>query len=735
MLNELYQVSQSLERVGITPRQRHQNIQPMAKNRELLVVCLNENAEPSNVEFVSGEVAGGLFRVNHPSPGTSFPGFNIPAPLLDLSVALADDLRPFLEQLCHLWKKQTPPTEQIHRTVAHLHGLCKAREFTDRQNQDFVRSNVTLVSGLRGKFAHAGPELTNFKRLLNVVEQAELDLKSFSERLTATLLHAARTASQKDLIAIQKILFGVIDWRNRNVELGTDEYKNEKAKKDKGLNQPVYLDVEDMDHNYKRVAHRDTSNAINSMLIQQQDSEAKTQVGEGELDAFGRRGSLQGKYPSPKIAKLGAVKLFSVNTTEVPALRRYGLKDSEQFPTSAELVQKMNDALLYLGDEKKREGVTWQGIPGNLVVKGKSKADLLIAYLEDAPGFQKELADAFGGETRKFGDSDFAARAQPVLNALEAKLTTDPSPKVRLLALCSLDKARQQVSLNRQFRVQDIVQASHAWKTGAANTPCVSGWFYERKAKSTVWKSEFVPHPLDLTSVINRLWETDPKKGFVSRFQRAVTTLDAYDVFFADGPISAGKTRSSLSLLLHRMSNVLADLGSVKNTGKWSHLGDDVRLQSRKAISLLGILLYQLEQKKDQYMKDSTYQVGRLLALADALHFQYCKWVRTSEEKRKKGKVEAPNELLGNSLFNFALDNPVSALARLAERIRPYKGWADTYSGDDAGLIHWFGRQIRDCERHVSVTELPERMEDIHKAQLLLGYLADNPNNETEREV
>ena len=131
-------------------------------------------------------------------------------------------------------------------------------------------------------------------------------------------------------------------------------------------------------------------------------------------------------------------------------------------------------------------------------------------------------------------------------------------------------------------------------------------------------------------------------------------------------------------------------------------------------------------------MEDSIYQIGRLLALADSLHFQYCKWVRTSDNNRKSGKVDAPSELLGNALFNFALDNPVVALARLAERIRPYKGWADTYSDESSGLVRWFVLQMGECERHLDVTKLPPRMEDIHKAQLLLGYLADHPKTKTE---
>ncbi len=730
MLNELYQVSQAFKRVGIVPEsrhQRHERIKPMGKNRDLLIVRLDDDAEPSNVEFVSGKVAGGLFRVEHGSAGSSFPGFNLPTPLLDLTQA-SIDLKPILQRLCELRGKKDSST-QIHGTFTELAGLSRPRKFTDRQRRDFRRSVGDLVEELRGKFAYAEPDLINFRRLIDVVGDAELSIDRFGQNLMDTLLCMSRTADRETLSLTQKVLFGVLDWKKRTVDLGTVEYWGEKAKQDKNANQPVYLDVANMDHNSKPVAHQDTSEAINRMMVQHRESEEEARADQSIVDAFGSRGSLQNKYPAPKIAKLGDVKLFSVNTKEISALNRYGLKGSQQFPASTQVIQKMSNVLLYLGDEGREEGITWKSVPGNLVNKGKNKNDLLIAYLEKSPDFPEELADFLAGEAPSFGDDDFAAYTQPVLQALDAKLDTEPNEKVRLLALCSLDKARKQISLHRQFRVQDIVRAARDWKTGATNAPPVSIWFYNKKEKKNVWKPHLVPYPLDLTSVINRVWSSDSKSGFSPSFQRAVTTSDAYDVFFADGPISASKTRLCFSLLLHRMSPVLARLGTVKTSGQWTDLSDLVRWQCRKAISLLGILLHQLEHLKDHFMEDSTYQIGRLLALADSLHFQYCKWVRTSDDKRRTGKVDAPSELIGNSLFNFALDNPIVALARLAERIRPYKGWADTYDGEDAKLVHWLVRQMGECERHLDATELPVRMEDIHKAQLLLGYLADHSKN------
>ena len=729
MLNELHQISQALERVGIAPPKRHPRISPMRRTSELLIIRMSEESKPSDVEFVPGTVAAQLFRVEHGSAGSSFPGFNIPTPLLDLTQA-STDLKPVLQRLCDLLKKKDSSTNQIHGTVIELAALSQPRQFTPNQSRQFSRSVVDLVQELQGKFCKAEPELASFKRLLDIVGCAELDLDQFSQNLTDTLLSTVRTADRDTLSLIQGVLLGMLDWKKRTADFGSANYWGEKAKKDKNANRPVYLDVANMDHKHKPVAHSDTSEAINAMLFQQdrENSMEATQADHGVVDAFGSRGPLRTKYPEPKIAKLGNVRLFSVNTRETPALTRYGLKGSKQFPASAQIVQKMNDGLLYLGGEERKEGITWQPIPS----AQPKKQDLLIAYLEEAPDFQEELADFFGGEAKNFGDADFAARTQPVLEALDGKLQTNPSLKVRLLALCSLDKGRKQISLHRQFRVQDIVRAAWDWKNGAANTPTVSIWFHNKKEKKTVWTLHFVPHPLDLTSVINRVWNSDPKSGFKSKFQRAVTTSDAYDVFFADGPISESKTRLCFSLLLYRMSPVLACLGGIKAGSNWKDLSEPVRWQCRKAVSLLGILLHQLEYLKDQFMEDSTYQIGRLLTLADSLHFQYCKWVRTSDGKRKKGEVDAPSELLGNSLFNFALDNPIVALARLAERIRPYKGWADTYDGEDAGLVHWFVRQMGECERHLDATELPLHMKDIHKAQLLLGYLADHSKTATE---
>ena len=126
-------------------------------------------------------------------------------------------------------------------------------------------------------------------------------------------------------------------------------------------------------------------------------------------------------------------------------------------------------------------------------------------------------------------------------------------------------------------------------------------------------------------------------------------------------------------------------------------------------------------------MKESTYQIGRLLALADSLHQHYCKHVRGGK---------SPSQLIGNALFNTALEQPVFALARLAERLAPYQAWARTFQNDDpasgVGLVKYFLGEIAGCTTAIQLEQLPPRMSDTDKAKLLLGYLADHSKTDSE---
>ncbi len=726
MLNELSRVADSLERLGTVAPSRHPRINPMGKNRDLLVVSLDDVGSPSRVEVLPGETAANLFRVEHGSAGSSFPGFNIPTPLRRLDEAATDELKSAIEKLLALGKNKNSSAAEIKKSIRALFTLSRAQAFSPSQENQFQRSCSELVSELAKLLPGDLVGLKNFTTLLETLVKSKPALPSFSESLTIAMLDQNAEFDRRQLLLFQDILFGALDWKKRTPEIASAGYWNEKVKQDKNANQPVYLDLSSPDTAFCRVAHSETSALINAALIQRQSSAAAGEQEQGDLseDAFGETSELQDKFPAgPKVAELGNLKLFSVNTNEVQALQRYGFKGSQSFPISSARVQKMSDALLYLAGEDMR-GITCRAIPS----AQPDKRDLLVAYLEGEPEGRAHLAEMFGGEANSFSDADFAAIAHPVLEMLEGKAAANPNLNVRLLAFCPIDKAKKQISLNRSLCVRDVIRAARDWEVGARNVPQVSVWFYDKNTKQSVFRSHTAPCPLELTSVINRVWSADAKNGFSSTYQRAFSAGDAYDVFLADAPLAQQKVPCALELLIKRMSSVLIALGATKANREWTSLSETVRWQALKAIALLGILLHQLGHHRKDFMQETMTQIGRMLALADSLHLQYCKHVR---------KGESPSQLIGNALFNTALEQPVFALARLAERLTPYQAWARTFQSDDpeagVGLVKYFLGEIAACTAAIRLDDLPQRMTDADKAKLLLGYLADHPKTETPK--
>ena len=699
----------------------------MGKNKDLLVVCLAPDGTPSRVEILAGGVAANLFRVEHGSAGSSFPGFNVPTPLRSLDEAPKEELLPAIEHLLALNKKKDASAHDLSVALTSLFGLSKPRSFTPSQKNQFERSCSELVGELRQKLTDAPAGLANLVTLLALIVEKKPTLGSFTGSLADLLASGSHDGGRNSLLIFQDVLFGALDWKKRQATVATPDYWKDKAKQDKNANQPIYLDLASPNTLFKRVAHRESSAMINEALIKADASSEAAAPDAGSLgvDAFtGQSLELQDKFPGgPKVAELGNLKLFSVNTNEVQALLRYGLKGSEAFPVAAALVQKMSDALLHLACEDKR-GISCRAIPS----AQPDKRDLLIAYIEGELGFQEQMAEMFGGEAGTFSDADFAEIARPVIESLEGKVAANPNLNVRLLAFCPIDKAKKQISLNRSFRVVDVIRAATGWQAGARNVGEVSVWFYDKAAKQSVFRSQTTPCPLELASTANRVWSSDAKGGFTSNFQRAMSSADAYDVFMADSPLARQKTERGLALLVQRMSAVLVALGAVRTTREWSGLSEPVRWHSLKTIALFGILLRQLGHHKQTFMQEPITQIGRLLALADSLHQQYCKHVR---------KGESPSQLIGNALFNTALEQPVFALARLAERLTPYQAWARTFQSDDpnagVGLVKYFLGEIATCTVAIRIEELPARMSDADKAKLLLGYLADHSKNETTK--
>jgi hypothetical protein len=730
MLNELYQAATALERCGAKPTELHPHLEPMGKNERVLLVLLGADGEPKSFSVLSKEVAGTLMRIPGGSDGSSFPGFILPTPWQCFQKTPPEKIKERIKAL----QKRPPSIAWIQRFVQKLLARSTPAHFKG------LRSIAKIVDWLGADLRSAGDNLVSLKRLVAVVSQKPSDALDFSKRLSKQLGVSISAFSPSEALLVAEWLF-------------TD------------TRLPVYLDLADQDSGTFSVADSRTSRALNNFFLEsdpraynsetrgkaspatQKKKTPTTEPPTTVRDAFtGNECSLSAKFPEPKLAVLGKTKLFSNNTGEAKCFFRYGLGDTRTFAVSPENVHRMSAAIFTLaGDDaalvalggRQASGKTCRPMPAS------GSKQLLVAYLEDEPSAPDPYVDVFGDTAADFIGADYGEKTKEILETLDAREAKHPNGLVRLFAIAEVDTANKQLRLNRSLTVHELNAAAKAWQAGARNCPPVRLSVRDKETNRRVEKHRIVPGPMDVAIVLNKVWKTHAKAGFESYLLESLSRNDALDIFLAKPPLQTRKARLGLNLLLVRMRSVFERAAVLKVTRysdelEWLEkrrpLSEDARRDVLKAVALAGIFLRILDQHQETFMKDTLYQIGQLLALADKLHFQYCKWVRTSQKDREKGKVSAPTELLGNALFNAALDSPVRALARLATRIQPYKGWATTYCGESADDAARLLNAMSECERGITKNleqvSRVKHLDDISKAQLLLGYLADVPGDE-----
>lgn len=742
MLNELHQVVKALEKAGISAAQPHPALAFMGKS-DALHLFLDQSGNLGRFSVIPGATAKNLRRIKHSSEGAAFPGFNLPIPLRLLPANLDEPQIEKITILVATLKSKKSTGAEILTAGYALHPFSLERELSKPDEAQFKRSMGQLAGWLAADFSDAPPKLGNLKHLIEVCVTRDWSAPEFQTAVATLLLKPPADTSPSEAKLIVQTLFGQFEFAKLKAEIGSAEWRAFKLKADTKATEksvPIFLDLTSVTSGLA-IASPQCWTEVNDFLnlsrppAYKQD-ERKTVEGttkgskqetlSAALDAYtGQACAPTETFPQPKLAKLGPVRIFSNNTTEAKCFARYGLGKSDTFTVSAEMAQSMAGALEYLGNEAQLEK-TCSAIPGSR----KGKQDLLIAYLDAEPSTDAGLAELMGGSTEQLAIGTFEAKAEAVLDLLTAKASANPDMKVKIVVLAAVDTANTQVSLSREFPVPKLICAVKAWRAGAKNLPIITMGFWDGKAKQLEQVSPPAVYPLDLASIANKVWSSDSKAGLASNFNRMLTAGDAFDLFLGSESAS-DKASYSLGILISRMRNLFTLAGRYKACRDFKILGDTPRKELLKGLTLIGILLFKQNQAIQQIMKEPTYHLGRLFACADALHIEYCKHVRAGE---------TPTQLIGNALFSTALDQPVFALARLAERLVPYQAWARTFapktpetkSGWEKSLL----KEIAQCCAHffekqqsgdvlIRTDELPTKMTDLDKSKLLLGYLAD----------
>lgn len=665
MLNELCQLADVLGKANIQLKEWHPQLKPIPNvslKKPCFIIRITEDGMISSVEIL-GDTLAEVLRKWEPSNGNSFPGFNI---------------QPFYRITGEDEKRRI----KAWRDGKEEFDVAQLKEWCIESTSNWDQKIESKINRCLGDIPQ---ELT--KRLT-----PDNSLVSVSVR---KLLDRVVKLSEKGFKEVleEYIWKTMIDGEQARILLPILIHEGDA---DQGL-VSVFVDIPD----WKEfpVAHLKSIEWINDMLIKR----PICAIGSpGGLDAYGMSSSgSEDKLPSVKLPIIADVKLRAMNS-ESTCQSRYGRIDSASFPVGDGSRKKAKGALEWLGAAS-REGETW----GRADTK-----ELIFAYPAQLPNVSIRLAACFGTQKSNDSQARFANAAKDVIDGLKATAHDLRGIEIRVFSLKKMDKARTKVVFHRNYTAQRLVDATKEWESGCANIPVISIRAWGEQRGQWEFMELRTPFPLQIAQCLNRIWKhngtTECETPIIARVEGINLLLDEQPERFVP---------HLLSICLQNGKGLLMSLGGKLHRGEIVSIkGYDI--QNLLLPSIVGLLLYKLGIRKEKYMNNAPFLVGRMLKLADELHALYCKEVRDNN---------LPPQLIGNSMMTAALESPEQALAHLALRLKPYYGWAQTFKRNDNGRLNgYFISLYGEVAAELAKQQLPLRFNDAERTQLLLGYLASN---------
>lgn len=695
MLNEGHLLYKSLERCGIKLTKRHPDVKEPGK-KDGLIVGLDEKSRIEMIEFRNSEDITKLWTIregNH----NSFPVLKLQRPIW--KVDKEDALR---KNLGSLKKDETEKRKLIFEEKRELNITETEINWWNR-----VQERVTKI------LPYFETEKTEYQALPQLMNRfLGSKLEDFINDLLTKL---KRIENDIPYSLLENILIGN-KWDNKKQEYVAEI--------------PIILDVSNWEDFYIRVASPKFEDFVSQCLFKmQEDSSAKPIYCKGLSALSGIETILESdKFPNPKLPVIGNAYLFSVNH-QTPCQTRYKKTSTDIIPIGRKEANAIQDSLNWI-TEKSREGKTWYAIPGLM-----DKKDLLIVYIDNKPDMNVNKAHMLGGVSKNdFSESNYEATAKVVIDTLKGKEIVKANDLIRIFVLRKADPGRTQLSLQRVYKISELVKADELWQEAAKNNPPFSLLFFRKEIErvtvkkqiksesisqffnnnelNTIFLSPWCPFPADLVQITQKQWI---RFGQDTSSVAGISLGDAYDLFFDLHNKQSHLTENALQITIQRIQPLLIGSGNADHKNEIGGFNTEAKFTVLKAISILSIYLYKLGIRKENYMKDTFFNIGRFLSLIDTLHYEYCKNVRN-------GSI--PPQLLGNAHLQIALDNPVAALDILSRRINVYQAWTRKEKGEQAKLGRWAVSELGKVSSLLAEKNLPTKTTSLERAQILLGYLA-----------
>lgn len=688
MLSELYTLNESLRRCGNVPEKSDPRI-TCHKKEDGFIIGLDKDGKTKRIEFLPKQKMAEVWKVA-PSKQQSFPVLNLKVPVWQ-PLESVENIRASLKG-----KKGKDRIEQVK-------AICNASNLYPHGKEKNLNK---YLQKLNNRFSGFPKDLDVIIRpildkdcivleLLNRVQKIGNQSEQFLRQLSDLAIDASFKGTLDSWELIEQLLLG--KW-------------HEKENTYKEFDIPTVLDVDNYSDFSVRIFNKLVKRQVNEALLQKK--ELSTEHGICALS--GVDGALENdKFPEPKLPILGQSYLYSMNK-DAKCHTRYGRISIASYPVNKELAVELQNSLLFI-TASERKGKTWCSVPGN----NRKERDLLIVYLEKMP--VNDIDFGFLGEQENM-EGAFEVSAKQLCEALRGNPVISADDELRIFVLKSVDKGRRQVLFNSVFSVLKIIDGNEIWLKGAANHPEFSLIIPLKKGEKAKALKPFCPSPSDVMRLFHFQWI---RNGLESSEVHGCQLSDVYDLMFNDKEMNKKLCIEFLRLILRQLQPLLIGIGGAIHSGQTDSISqyslDKYSIESKKAtlitVSLIAILLYKLGFKKEDYMNEFAFKIGRILSLVDTLHREYSKDVRG----------DIPNQLLGNSMMKTALDNPKKALARLNQRLLVYKAWVDK-SGEKAKLARWAVSEMGKITSSLEHCDLDIRLDDIGQAKMLLGYLARYEN-------
>lgn len=439
----------------------------------------------------------------------------------------------------------------------------------------------------------------------------------------------------------------------------------------------------------------------------------------GTKDAFGldMAGSKE-NYDDINAAGLGQIKLFAAYD-KIPCLKRYGLESTELFPAGRDARELARKTLEYVL-KREREGITWISLR-----KYENRNTVAFAYCTKL--ITTNVIKVFDSDDTDNQESIYISEeaTKTALKTLEGIAESEPAAEIAIGVIAAVDKGNTKILSSRHYPLAHYISGARRWQEGCANIPdVVLPWLIK---KEKVLKGAMPIYPTRAIWLLNSAWRQNGE--MITRKQgnqkvpisKRFTSSDALDFLFENNETILSRVDAGLENIVDKSAHalIMARLkASLYRNGK----GDKVSFKDSDYLHMLptlyGLLLHKKGIRKEDYMNEDVFYLGRFFAVVDKLHIQYSLDVRNGD---------VPPRLIGNDHVSLALQNPLEAFVSLGRRLEhPYVSWAKRVKPDTIPRQAAKNclKDITELTGRLAETQIPNEINDAGKAKLILGYLS-----------